>query len=787
MKLQNSSIYLSYPELQEFGFKQDYLWLSKNRNTNGLPSYIHEEFHGVQHVLLSSIPRQSVEKYNLPSEEELIKKYKAETLRELLRIDSKVYDFYYATPESEYAHELQELAAWMMLCAPLNRRKAREIGYDSVDDFYDHVITAISDLKRSVSNLQIFKRKLKPFRQYYNDYPDHFDLSNKDNYLFSDSLYYEYELALQTLISKKFGKKNAAKLKQKDPYDRQAESQQALLVKLYASPHPMLNIQQTWIAYMRTASDEFKKWKTALTDHANQVGDPALQLYAEVIQPAMKNDVVSSLTGLSKTKIIELKREIKALNLPGWDEKCAYTVQTAENFLYRPDIKQVWYAKRYGKKPSDDVFKRVTKRKPASFANAKWVIDGKPMQINFTHKGNHYSRIHVFVVMDEYSWAIIGYHISFSENSDQVLMALRNACRMTGQIPYEIQCDNGSAINNWHVNNAISAISQKKMPAAVGNARSKRVENFFQHFNTQVLKFQPGFYGKHHNTLDRRANEEHMLMMAKTNQLPSFGEAYDIMDESFDLWNNIVFDNHQPIKKYHSSRKETEDKQMKFTPALDIEAFWYQPGKMMTVKDTTARKQKTMQVFKPTEYTYSNYGIIVDRKDPLTKKTEKFLFDIPEAAFNARNIGNKFTIRVEPDKFKYARIYQNGKPLTDEYGKPYQAQLKLEAVSAQVDHTTESRMALANELEQKVEQKKIVEQQFDRFMEVAATNGHDKAIEASWVHGKEIADNAAAEMHEMRLNAWKMEEEMEREMEEASRHEDDFEEEDNQEEVITRF
>ncbi|MEQ9021303.1 MAG: transposase family protein, partial [Pseudomonadales bacterium] len=322
----------------------------------------------------------------------------------------------------------------------------------------------------SVKNLRIFKRKLAPFYQYYKQLPHHFDPSDSEYYLTAPEIHPEYLSALESLISNKYGKRNAAKLKKRNDTDKQAEEQQALLIRLHADTIK-LSIDQTWAAYMRRA-----------------------------------------------TQMMDLYQQTNGEK--GWDDRCIITAQTVKNFLNAPEIRQIWYSKRHGKKPASNVFSVVTKRKSASFANAKWVIDGKPMQINFSHKGYNYSRIHAFVVIDEHSWAVVGYHLSFSENTDQVIMALRDACMRTKCLPHEIQADNSSAIVSWHAKHAIRSISKHFTLAQAGNARSKRIENFFGHFNAQILKFKPGFYGKHHNKLDHAVNEEEMARQIKGNLLP---------------------------------------------------------------------------------------------------------------------------------------------------------------------------------------------------------------------------------------------------------------------------
>ena len=273
--------------------------------------------------------------------------------------------------------------------------------------------------------------------------------------------------------------------------------------------------------------------------------------------------------------------------------------------------------------------------------------------------------------------------------------------------------------------------------------------------------------GGHTNSLDYQVSPEHLNKMVKGNLLPTLEEAFNIMDESFHEWSGIFFKGSQPYKKYSTNLEHTKEEQRMFSQEKDVDAFWYQPGKMIQVKDTTAAKQKTRMVFKPQEYSYSNKGIIVEKVDPLTKEKRHYVFDIPDATFNAQNITAKFTIKIEPEHFSCARIYQDGKPVLDAKGDPILATSKQAHPSAQVDHSGSSRIQLANELERKKQQREIATEQFDRYMEIAEKKGFNEPIDASWVHGKEIAGPAQASLNEQRLAAITKgkEEEMEEEPE----------------------
>ncbi|MEO1255985.1 MAG: transposase family protein, partial [Bacteroidota bacterium] len=413
MRLVDRHIYLNWEELTHFGIPQATLKSGVDRNRKGATSYINQKLDGRNYIELISIPEDTRIAHNIPTEEELLQEIQTAKLKDLYRVDEKCFDIYFNSPEKENAQDLSELAAWFMLCAPMKLRKAKDYGYSSVDGFYQDVInlTISSQLKGSVTNLRIFKNKLKPFKAYFKDYPTHFRSDHPDYFLTSHQIHPQYESALRSLISKKHGMKNAARLESKSANDKQAEEMQALILSAYSNPMK-LNFEQVWAGYMHEAA-----------------------------------------------KMMRLHEETNGSE--GWDKRCEISKQTMKNWLYKPEIRQMWYPKRHGKKPAADLFKVVTKRKVASFANAKWVIDGTPIPMYFSHNGHNYNRLNAFIVLDEYSWAVIGYALDFSENSENVIKALRKACKLTNCMPYEIQSDNASAITGDRGRKAIEAISKK--------------------------------------------------------------------------------------------------------------------------------------------------------------------------------------------------------------------------------------------------------------------------------------------------------------------------------------
>lgn len=703
MRILDNNLYLSWAELQGYGIQES--TLKKNthlaRVSNGYEwtNILDPEDGRRNLVLYDSIPIELRLKQCLPAKELLLKQVQNDQLTALLRLDQKAYSFYYTTPDSEYASDLQEQAAWMMLLVISNRQQAKMLGYKTLDDLYtaamEVMIRRSCDTKRplrrwSITNLRRFKSKIQPFYAYLRQAPEEFDKQSPTYYLSTAELSPAYTEALASLVSKRYGKSNAAKLATST-----SEEQQALLVHLYSQP-VKLTMTQVYSAYIRTAVEKHIEYKNS--------------------------------NGSS-----------------GWPEKSLFTLQTCKNFLRRPDIRQLCYMARHGKKHYHNEYTLITRRAEASRANAKWVIDGTPIHMYFMMAGKAYQRLYIFTVIDEHSMAIIGYSIGTSESADDVLRALRDACTRTGYMPHEIQSDNSSAIKSHHVQEAISHISLVYRPAEAGNARSKKIEPMYRHLNERILKLKPGYMGNPHASLDYQPNMEHMVQQVKSGQLPTYEQAYNLLDESLNEWNAHVFNQARPLEKYNNSLKASQADQRRFTAEIDMQAFWVQPGKMALIADTRSGRTIKRSTWKPTEYTYTNRGIevIIDG--------EKHWYLVADTSWNAQRIGAKFCLRIEPTYKDKAILIQDNKPVIWQ-GSLLIASQTDRMPSAALDFRTGDHERLRATLDAKKQQQKTVQQKLDRYLHIAESTGLVQPIDTSYIHGKEISHAANVQLNEQLLN-----------------------------------
>ena len=697
MKLIEGQIYVTIEELESYGFSKAFIWKVTSEYRNGQrPSYANiPDPEDKRKCLISydSIPAVSKLEKSIPSKTDMVAQG---MIKDRLVMDVEVMDFFTVTAVTfSKARQYQRVTAYLMLAAPVTVSTAREMGFPNVDGYYTTVMDLMLKEKFDIwhiSNLDRFKRRLSPFKKYV-----------------KTPTQSHFKAALSSLISKKFGRKNAAKVLSDNA---QAKQMQGVMVKIYADPRKF-TLQDAYTTYLRFATKKYQEYKDS---------------------------------------------NGKA----GWDEKCFVTEQTMANFLYEPAVQQAWYAYRHGEAEWRNRYEMVTKRLPASYANAKWVIDGTPLHRYFQDGDSAFNRVHVFFVMDECTWCILGVGVSLNgESSGQVLQALRAAAQNAGAfmgderlyIPFEVQSDNSSANQSYAVQSAFQEIGAVHRPARVGNSRSKVVEPLNKHFFARWMRFREGFTGSMgmSTKIDNKINQERLTEIVKKKQLPDLNTTLLQLQEDVNNWNNdrtwknadvAEEDRKSPLEKYRKSVAATQEKQKTISEGLSVRAFYWMPTKAKQVKDesNSSRKSKTIHI--PQQYKYSNNGIKVDRISPMDGKRITMEFDVPVPGFNADNVGKLFSLRIEPLNYDHAYLFVDDKPVTDEEGNWIKAINKEMFHSAVADHTEGEMKKVMEHQDKKKDQKLLTKSRFETFDMEALTSGIGKGdiINPRLFGQKEVTD-----------------------------------------------
>lgn len=199
------------------------------RSRNGSESWKHRESEKGTFIQYNSIPKATLSSYDLPSTTDLIK----QNLSQLVKPITGAKDYYLAEPNTySYADDLAQIAAWLMFLASVSRKQANTMGYNSLDTLYTDAMDHMKSLPRwKAGSLQILKRKLRPFNQYFKG------LNNQQKV--------ELSTPLSSLISKKYGNSNTRKI---------TKEQEALMIQIYSQPNKP-SIEQTWTLYLRQATE----------------------------------------------------------------------------------------------------------------------------------------------------------------------------------------------------------------------------------------------------------------------------------------------------------------------------------------------------------------------------------------------------------------------------------------------------------------------------------------------------------------------------------------------------
>lgn len=132
-----------------------------------------------------------------------------------------------------------------------------------------------------------------------------------------------------------------------------------------------------------------------------------------------------------------------------------------------------------------------------------WVGDATPFELYYqteTAEGgrntrNYWNRKVVYVVIDAFNDAVMGFSIGETESSALAERAWYNACINTGIAPEQIKTDNFGSKELRSTYSALAKTPQHFTPSSVGNARDKVVEQFFGKINDAVLRDYHNYAG----------------------------------------------------------------------------------------------------------------------------------------------------------------------------------------------------------------------------------------------------------------------------------------------------
>lgn len=217
-------------------------------------------------------------------------------------------------------------------------------------------------------------------------------------------------------------------------------------------------------------------------------------------QFALLDELISKHTNLDNELIATLYNVV--CEKMGWK---TITGQTVANRKEKSNL--VTYAGRQGVKNLKNNLLMQVKRMRPTAPMLYWTLDGWQVELLYQEtttnaKGNvvttYNNRLTAIIVLDAFSKYPVGYAIGVQESGALITKALQNAMQHSRELfgalymPYQLQSDN---YGRGALTPVYNAITNHYTPAAVGNAKAKIIEPYFNHINNQYCKLMDNWSG----------------------------------------------------------------------------------------------------------------------------------------------------------------------------------------------------------------------------------------------------------------------------------------------------
>jgi len=168
---------------------------------------------------------------------------------------------------------------------------------------------------------------------------------------------------------------------------------------------------------------------------------------------------------------------------------------------------------------NSNIAMQVTRKRP-DYPLYYWCLDGWTVELLFKEERNgqmtYNNRLVLEVVIDVYNNYPVGYAIGERENADLIKQANRNAILHMQELfgesyrPWQLQSDNFA---KKKLTSFYDAMTSLYTPAAVGNAKSKVIEPYFNEINKKYFQTQSNWSG--HNITSSKKNQPNTEMLDK--------------------------------------------------------------------------------------------------------------------------------------------------------------------------------------------------------------------------------------------------------------------------------
>lgn len=323
----------------------------------------------------------------------------------------------------------------------------------------------------------------------------------------------------------------------------------------------------------------------------------------------------------------------------GW--KQLKVEDTIHLFLYSTEIKNLWWAARYGELKSKEKFIYQHSTILPTMRDSLWYSDGTKLNYFYGYRDekNRYKvgTTSVYVVMDVYSECMLGYYISDTEDYIAQYNAYRMALQTSGQKPYQITYDNQGGHKKLQSGGFLTKLAHLSIPTKPYNGKSKTIESAFGRFQSQYLKKDWFFTGQNITSKadESRANME--FITANRHNLPSKEEIEKVFKTRLDEWHNDKRPNSELTRTELYNQSENP-KAVKIDYMDMVELFW-------------VLREKPVQV--------TAYGISFIEKKVRYDYIVNDASGIPDVRWIAANVDKKYRIKFDPNDFSMICLYED--------------------------------------------------------------------------------------------------------------------------------
>lgn len=320
----------------------------------------------------------------------------------------------------------------------------------------------------------------------------------------------------------------------------------------------------------------------------------------------------------------------------GW--KMLKSQKALTMFLNRPEIVQLWYGAVHGELKAHQTFGRKHSTALPTRRDALWYGDGT--KLNLYYKAIENGRtvvrtMQVYEVIDAYSEALLGYHISPTEDYEAQYLAYRMAVRVAGRKPYELVSDNQGGHKKLDNQKLFKHISRVYRPTAPHKGQAKTIESVFGRFQKEVLHKSWFFTGCNITAKGKESRPNTEFINANVDKLPTLEEVKRIYAEYRKEWNDMAHPA-TGVGRMEMYRSSENPEAPELTVEEMAEMFW-----ITTDRQSTYTANGIRITVKGKEYDYEVYG-----GDGM-----------PDHKFYRKNIGRKFQVMYDPYDTKSIRLY----------------------------------------------------------------------------------------------------------------------------------